>query len=349
METFTKIYIAYLGILAVFVCFIYWIAAKLRAERINRIRIEKEKQAAETKIHNLEYEVKSLNRSIESHEGIYQTNQQIIESKEDYIKHKENVINEKQAYIEKLQGQIQNLSNCIERTGIRGTDGVVRKCNLGEIQSVISGNHPILLPKVTIKAKDKFTDRVEKLIEDFNSVRSVTSLSEKECIEVKNDEERDEILRLFEEADEIELTFNYKEICYEYPYSLTVGFNIYNRVGYSPSSFYVREGYTILPASDFIQPKKTEPNTAGGRDWSAPQAFPSDYIIPVGTKVVCVADDRHDDSDNYSVGKIGIVQDKDRLPDVLFNDDLDPTVMRITELAPLNPLDHPKHPQFNKK
>jgi len=154
METFTKIYIAYLGILAVFVCFIYWIAAKLRAERINRIRIEKEKQAAETKIHNLEYEVKSLNRSIESHEGIYQTNQQIIESKEDYIKHKENVINEKQAYIEKLQGQIQNLSNCIERTGIRGTDGVVRKCNLGEIQSVISGTHPIL-NKIEKKRKAK--------------------------------------------------------------------------------------------------------------------------------------------------------------------------------------------------
>ena len=197
METLTRIYIFFIGIIALLVCFITWVSIRLRAERINRIRIEKEKQAAETKIHNLEYDFKSAKDSLASYVLLHENSQKIIELSKAEITKLEERINRQSDIIKELEQDKENLINCISRTGIRDVKGVVRKCNLGEIQSVISGNHPILLPKVTIKAKDKFTDRVEKLIEDFNSVRSVTSLSENECIEVKNDEERDERIRYF--------------------------------------------------------------------------------------------------------------------------------------------------------
>ena len=154
METFTKIYIAYLGILAVFVCFIYWIAAKLRAERINRIRLERLRHDDFNKIFNLEYEVRSLKKSVESYEGLHESSKQINYLKQAEITKLEERINRQSDIIKELEKDKENLINCISRTGIRDIKVVVRKCNLGEIQSVISGTHAIL-NKPEKKGKNK--------------------------------------------------------------------------------------------------------------------------------------------------------------------------------------------------
>lgn len=251
MDTLQKIYIAYLGILAVFVCFIFWIDAKLRAERIRRIRENKASQTrydelnvlfneAMTRIGSLKYSNDSLNTLIEG-------NKVLIDSHEAKIAHLNNVINEKQEYIENLQGQIENLIKCISRTGIRGHDGVVRKCNIGHIQSVISGTHEIL------------------------------------------------------------------------------------------SKMKVKE----------VKPT---------RDWSVPQAFPEDYIVPGGIECISLIDDecrgyminKNDKVTTIDTGNYASfikTHRKDRREE---GSDKDGCLANY-ELAPINPLDHPEHPQFNKK
>jgi len=111
METFTKIYIAYLGILAVFVCFIYWIAAKLRAERINRIRLERLRHDDFNKIFNLEYEVRSLKKSVESYEGLHESSKQINYLKQAEITKLEERINRQSDIIKELEKDKENLIN----------------------------------------------------------------------------------------------------------------------------------------------------------------------------------------------------------------------------------------------
>lgn len=189
METLQKIYVAYLGVLAVFVCFIAWLAAKLRAERINRIRIEKEKQAAETKINNLEYDFKSAKDSLASYVSLHENSQKIIELSKAEITKLEERINRQSDIIKELEQDKENLINCISRTGIRDVKGVVRKCNLGEIQSVISGNHPIL-NKVEKKRKVKLIQ--PKPTRDWNVPQAfpidyiVPNRTEVKCIKQNN-------------------------------------------------------------------------------------------------------------------------------------------------------------------
>jgi hypothetical protein len=155
-----------MGIIALMVCFLAWVSIRLRAERINRIRIEKERDTSSkanlellTKIHNLEYDNKVLKDSIESYETLHNGNKQIIELKDGEIKLLEERIERQVDIIKELEQDKDNLSKCIERTGIRGTDGVVRRCNLGHIQSVISGTHPILTEKVKKPKRSKEIER----------------------------------------------------------------------------------------------------------------------------------------------------------------------------------------------
>jgi len=145
METLTRIYIFFIGIIALLVCFITWVSIKLRAERINRIRIEKERDTSSksnlellTKIHNLEYDLNASQESVVSYDSLYDGIKKINELNEAQIKNLEERIQRQVDIIKELEQDKDNLIKCIERTGIRGTDGVVRKCNLGHIQSVIS-------------------------------------------------------------------------------------------------------------------------------------------------------------------------------------------------------------------
>jgi hypothetical protein len=159
METLTRIYIYFMGIIALMVCFLAWVSIRLRAERINRIRLEKRGHEDFNKIFNLEYEIKGLKRSIESLDKIIEGNKQINQSNESTIKILEERIERQVDIIKELEQDKDNLTKCIERTGIRGTDGVVRRCNLGHIQSVISGTHPILMEKVKKPKKAKEVER----------------------------------------------------------------------------------------------------------------------------------------------------------------------------------------------
>jgi len=162
METLTRIYIFFIGIIALLVCFITWVSIKLRAERINRIRLEKQGHDDFNKIFNLEYEIKGLKRSIESLDKIIENNKQINQSNESTIKLLEERIDKQSDTIIDLNRAKDNLIKCIERTGIRGLDGVVRSAffnvdspigcgspvKLSHVHDIIRGTHPILMEKV---------------------------------------------------------------------------------------------------------------------------------------------------------------------------------------------------------
>lgn len=257
METLTRIYIFFIGIIALLVCFITWVAIRLRAERINRIRENKASQTrydelntllneAVNKVGGLKYSNDSLNTLIEG-------NKVLLDSHEAKIAHLNNVINEKHEYIEKLQGQIQNLINCISRTGIRDVKGVVRKCNLGEIQSVISGNHLILKPKPFKKYRSKLKVKLP--------IRSVTSLKMGEGIIVNNKEEEIKALELYEEVGFVWIYSLGKptSVVSDLPYPHAI---IHSSFGGRISNTLGIDGKFSL--SDFIQPKPT-------RDWSVPE------------------------------------------------------------------------------
>lgn len=83
-------------------------------------------------------------------DAAYETNNELIAVSSDINKSNDELI-EKMLATDKVR---ENLIKCISRTGIRDVKGVVRKCNLGEIQSVISGTHPIL-NKIEKKRKAK--------------------------------------------------------------------------------------------------------------------------------------------------------------------------------------------------
>lgn len=299
METLQKIYIAYLGVLAVFVCFIAWLAVKLRAERINRIRIEKEKQAAETKIHNLEYDFKSAKDSLASYVSLHENSQKIIELSKAEITKLEERINRQSDIIKELEQDKENLINCISRTGIRDVKGVVRKCNIGEIQSVISGNHPILKPKpvkVKFNVKDAITDTMNKVMK----------------------EGMDKFLK-----DEPK---NYK-----------IDVNVMEQPIIMADSPTTDGG---VESKQVELPKPT-------RDWSVPQAFPEGYIPTKKIKAVRVIDN----NGHIQVGTKGLINpDGTSCPVFRYkNEPHSEMCSSINYLAPINPLDHPEHPQFKMK
>jgi len=53
MDTLIRIYLYFIGVIAVLICFITWVSIRLRAERINRIRIEEEKDTRYNALNDL--------------------------------------------------------------------------------------------------------------------------------------------------------------------------------------------------------------------------------------------------------------------------------------------------------
>lgn len=84
------------------------------------------------------------------------------------------------------------------------------------------------------------------------------------------------------------------------------------------------------------------------RDWNVTQAFPRGYAIPEGVEVVCLSDDSFDEY----VGKKGIVKytrcDINGGGTIVFNGETDDFRFYSIELAPLDPRQHPEHPEFGK-
>lgn len=86
-------------------------------------------------------------------------------------------------------------------------------------------------------------------------------------------------------------------------------------------------------------------------DWSKPQPFPNGYEIPSNTRI-CLTEDHF--RGQFLKGIIGTTIDKNSVPDVkLDNGQKYPgnsdcyMHFHSNNLAPLNPTDHPLHPDFN--
>jgi len=80
-------------------------------------------------------------------------------------------------------------------------------------------------------------------------------------------------------------------------------------------------------------------------DWNVPQAFPKDYSIPRGTEVVVLLSEYVTVKRGYKGLVLGWFRDK---AIVSFNElDLQRSI-RTDFLAPINPTDHPLHPDFGK-
>ena len=76
---------------------------------------------------------------------------------------------------------------------------------------------------------------------------------------------------------------------------------------------------------------------AGAIDWTVPQAFPIDYYIPIDTNVIAI--DSHE--------MVGKTTEKSTVPFCKWSSGRE-CIMSGHKLAPLNPTDHPLHPEFGK-
>lgn len=137
--------------------------------------------------------------------------------------------------------------------------------------------------------------------------------------------------------------------------------NSFNKDSYIiGNNVYLSKWFT--PVTD-QQPKlkpivKTDPETGKlkvERDWSVPQAFPEGYVIKNQCRAVKVGETL----DWIEKGAIGtIVPDGSPMPQFVCDDksmypegwdvNEDGFFEHINELAPINPTNHPEHPDFGK-
>jgi hypothetical protein len=191
------------------------------------------------------------------------------------------------------------------------------------------------------KCLDEFEAYV-KLVEGEQPKRSVTSLGAKECIEI-GEGDWEKLAPLFEEND-IRWIIEKKasEFAPFIDWCIVVDCQ---GIAQSPKSVCLREGYTILPASDFIEPQVE-------RELSEYVAFPEGYDIPKGTRVIKVSDN----DDFVRKGSIGVTLETDFAPFIKWeNEDynllgsLEEDLPQLSsKLAPIDPTQHPNHPLFKK-
>jgi outer membrane murein-binding lipoprotein Lpp len=100
-------------------------------------------------------------------------------------------------------------------------------------------------------------------------------------------------------------------------------------------------GVGVVQGERGIEP---EPET----DWSK-VPFPDGYVVPKGIEVVVISETRNEDSPRHrKPGLKGITTEKDDVPCCDWEDGRKNIYMRSDELAPVNPTDHPNHPEFGK-
>jgi hypothetical protein len=81
-------------------------------------------------------------------------------------------------------------------------------------------------------------------------------------------------------------------------------------------------------------------------DLSKYKAFPEGYVIPKGTEVIVISENRDSDSESYrKPGLKGIATETDDWPHCDWEDGMKNIYMCSEELAPLNPQDHPDYKQ----
>lgn len=110
------------------------------------------------------------------------------------------------------------------------------------------------------------------------------------------------------------------------------------------------EAYVRLTQGEQEKPvKRSEVNAI---DWSVPQAFPEGYSIPSGIKVIKVGED----DEWIRKGSVGTTSECGSNPFIKWeNQDFDlhgsgnDWAQYSHNLAPINPTDHPNHPEFKNK
>jgi len=146
----------------------------------------------------------------------------------------------------------------------------------------------------------------------------------------------------------------------------------YNRSYIIGKHVYLSEYFTVVTDQ---QPKpkpviKPDPKTGKfvvekpERDWSVPQAFPEGYAIPIGTYCITLKEDKWRDFITPKNTKVMVLGDSGQADQMTFLQRLDrfhredcidknengfcDSCLESKELAPLNPTDHPEHPEFGK-
>lgn len=206
-----------------------------------------------------------------------------------------------------------------------------------------------------------------------SDIRSLSSLKPNEAILVLNDFERDSIIKLMEDANKMWIGGARASSVIpqlEYPYCIGLHVLYNERLACDTVTFTKDELHkTILPASDFLPKEQkddksevhtkdahvTTVDTTGTeqadesptelpttRDWSVPQAFPMGYIARKGDVVFM---EGHGVVSAGTKGKI--VSWYEHISTV----QVDCFKLHVSshKLAPLNPTDHPQHPQFKGK
>jgi hypothetical protein len=212
-----------------------------------------------------------------------------------------------------------------------------------------------LIGKTWLPAKDFIKIEVQDApVFNKRVLRTIKSLKENECIEIPNDSIRDLIL---EQAEREGLSW-------------AGGMPITVPVMKTPCHLFCRPSYgskltwpdpktneVILPASKFVEvPQEKEPET----DWSK-VPFPEGYVVPKGVICVNLVDALWDDFiipsgsklqslENSHTPYLELLEGEHR--ENSFRDFLNghnDACLKSFKLAPLNPTDHPNHPEFGKK
>lgn len=231
---------------------------------------------------------------------------------------------------------------------------------------------------------DEMTDANKKYLDYFEAYvrltqdeppkpvkRSVTTLQEKECIRI-GEGDWAKLAPLFDEAGIVWLSGSKaSEYIPEIGYCVSVNYYGKNELTQDSEHFNVENGFTVLSASDFIEDAKgviEEMPTAKeileyhfdrmfekqepAINWSVPQAFPEGYSIPSGIKVIKVGED----DEWIRKGSVGTTSECGSNPFIKWeNQDFDlhgsgnDWAQYSHNLAPINPTDHPNHPEFKNK
>ena len=211
-----------------------------------------------------------------------------------------------------------------------------------------------------------YADRNGVELEKSEVKRSVTSLKDKECIRI-GDGDWDKLAPLFEDAGIVWWKGQKaSEIIPEIGGCVSVNYYGKNELTKDTESMHINKGFTVLTASDFIEENiqvseeniqvSEEIQNEPAIDWSVPQAFPEGYEMKKGTQVMAI-----ESVFNVPIGTKGVVMENNWLSYIDWEGgkyrSIDVSAIKINggfpyrseQLAPLNPTDHPNHPDHEKR
>lgn len=227
-----------------------------------------------------------------------------------------------------------------------------------------------------VDISDKLQKQLNKTLDEFEAYvrltqgeqekpvkRSVTSLKDKECIRI-GEGDWEKLAPLFEEHN-IKWNSGSKASKFipQIGWCVSTKSRGEGKLTQFNESHWIDLGFTILPSSDFIEPEPIEApkpvkhlSEVNAIDWSVPQAFPEGYEMKKGTKVIAI-----ESVFNVPIRTIGVVMENNWLSYIDWEGgkyrsaDNSARIInggvpyRSEQLAPLNPTDHPNHPDYVKR